>query len=120
MEPENLPSRPTFHWDLRKTPWTDKKGPQDQYYQAVKLWKQFHNKFLDGNSNKIPQALQGLTLQSQLFGRALDLFKKVSPEDIESEYRALRVASAIHKHDVLSVVTDVISLVRAAIHGAGL
>ena len=60
MGPGNAPSRPNFHWDLRNPPWTDGRGPQEQYFNAVKLWKQFHDQLPEGNSNKIPSRLQGL------------------------------------------------------------
>ena len=107
MGPETThPTRPKFHWDLKNPPWTDGRGPQEQYYNAVKLWKSFHDKLPAGNSNKIPPNLQGLILQSQLYERALDLVKKIPNAKIESDTGALEVASCIHKKDVLSIVTD--------------
>lgn len=45
-------------------------------------------------------------LQSNLFDRAQDLVKKVTEEEPMSEDGALKVASAIFKRDVLSIVTD--------------
>ena len=106
MGPDNLPSRPRFHCDIRNTPWTDGKGPQDEYFAAVKLWKFFHDNLEISNSNKIPQKLQGIVLLSQIYGRATNLVKKVPQEDVESEDGAMHVARAIHKRDLLSVVTD--------------
>lgn len=43
---------------------------------------------------------------SQLYGRAIDLAKRLSSEEIESEEGARNVANAVHKKDVLSVETD--------------
>ena len=106
MGPDSYPSRPKFHWDVRNPPWTDGKGSQDQYFRAVKLWKNFHDKLPENNSNKIPKSLQGIILQSQLYDRAVDLVKKLTPDEIESEDGALKVALAIHKQDVLSIVTE--------------
>ena len=107
MGPDTLyPHRPKFHWDLKNAPWTDGRGSQEQYYNAVKLWKSFHDKLPEGNGNKIPANLQGLILQSQLYDRALDLVKKVPADKIQSDDGALEVASAIYKQDVLSIVTD--------------
>lgn len=74
--------------------------------QAVRLWKRFHDKLPESNGNKIPASLQGFVLQSQLYGRAVDLVKKLSADEIEAEDGALKVASAMFKQDVLSIVTD--------------
>lgn len=107
MGPADLPARPKFSWDLRNAaPWTDAKGPQDGYFDSVKLWKSFHDKLPASNPNKIPPNLQGIILQSQLFGRALDLSLKLSVTEIEANDGALKVAGALFKRDALSVVTD--------------
>lgn len=101
----DLPARPKFSWDLRNAPWTDGRGPQDGYYDSVLRWKAFHDKLPDTNSNKIPRELQGVVIQSQLFGRALDLSQKLSADEIGSVDGALNVAKCIHKRDALSAVS---------------
>ena len=106
MGPDDLPSRPRFHWDIRNAPWRDGKGPQDEYCAAVKLWQFFQDNLEISSSNKIPQKLQGIVLLSQIYGRATDLVKKVPLEDVEYEDGAMHIARAILKRDRLSVVTD--------------
>ena len=106
MGPEQLPSRPKFHWDIRNPPWTDGRGSQEHFFQVVKLWKNFHDKLPENHSHKIPARLQGVILQSQLYDRALDLAQKLTQDEVESENGAIKIASVIYKRDVLSVVTD--------------
>lgn len=105
----DVPTRPKFSWDVKNAPWTDGKGPQEAYYKSVVLWKAFHDKLPAANSNKIPLDLQGIILQSQLYGRAIDICKKVSDELIQSEAGALAIAKAIYKCDPLSAITDTFS-----------
>jgi len=103
----DLPLRPRFAWDIRSVPWTDGRGNQDQYASAVALWKAFHNKLPDANSNKIPKDLQGIMLQSQLYGRARDLCKSIPDETIQSEDGSEAIVNKIHQRDPLAVVSDV-------------
>lgn len=103
----NLPSRPRFSWDLKTVPWTDGKGNQEDYASSVSLWTAFHNKLPDTNSNKIPDELRGIMLQSQLFGRARDLCKKIPDDTIQSSSGAEAIVKAVHKRDPLSAVSDV-------------
>ena len=77
------PSRPRFSWDMKNAPWTDGKGNQERFYEAVQQWVNFHNLLPDSNSNKIPANLQGVILQSQLYGRARDLCLKISSTEIQ-------------------------------------
>lgn len=107
MSPSEVSARPRFSWDMKSPLWTDGKGSQESYYESVLQWKKFHDTLLDTNNNKVPAALQGLVLLSQLYGRAKDLAKKVSEADLSTDDGALRVAEAIHKTDALSIVTDV-------------
>ena len=93
-----LPSRPKFSWDVRNIPWTDGRGDQSGYARSVKLWKKFHALLAVNNSNKIPDNLQGIMLQSQLFGRAAYLCKSV-PEDIESPNGANAIVNTVYKRD---------------------
>jgi len=103
----DLPSRPRFSWDSRNVPWTDGKGNQEEYANAVKLWKSFHDLLPATNPNKITPALQGIMLQSQLFGRARDLVKKIDPETIQSDTGAAEIVKVVHKRDPLAVVSEV-------------
>ena len=79
----DLPKRPRFSWDIRSVPWTDGKGDQEEYVNAVRSWSSFHNKLPDSNSNKIPKSLRGIMLHSHLYGRAKDLCKEIPFTEIE-------------------------------------
>lgn len=103
----DLPSRPKFSWDLRNVPWTDGKGNQEQYAKNVELWVALHDKLPDSNNNKIPEALQGIMLQSQLFGRARDLVKKIPDDVIQSDEGVAAIVGAIYKRDALAVLSEV-------------
>ena len=103
----DLPSRPRFSWDARCVPWTDGKGNQEEYARAVKMWRTFHNKLPDGHAAKILPSLQGIMLQSQLFGRARDLCMKISSDIIESDDGPDAIVNEIHKRDALAVVSEV-------------
>lgn len=103
----NGSQRPRFSWDMRKVPWTDDRGNQEEYANAVDLWSNFHDLLPVINASKIPSALQGIMLQSQLYGRARDLVKKIDPEDIKKEGGALLIVDAICKRDPLSVMSEV-------------
>ena len=61
----NLPSRPKFKWDIKNVPWTDGKGPQEEYAEEVKAWFAFHDLLPDTNSNKLDKKLRGTILKSQ-------------------------------------------------------
>lgn len=99
-----VPSRPRFTWDIRSPPWTDGRGNQDHYLDAVKLWKEFQDALPDTNSNKITPNLQGIVLKAQLFGRARDLCAKVSIDDLKKSDGALILARAVYKVDPLAQV----------------
>ena len=79
MQGNHLPTRPKFSWDLKSVPWTDGKGPQDQYAEAVSIWKLYHDSLLDETPGKIPENLQSVLLRSQLFSRARD-FARTLPQ----------------------------------------
>lgn len=102
-----LPKRPKFSWDIKSVPWTDGRGNQEEYANSVALWSAFHEKLPNNNSNKIPSELRGIMLQSQLFGRARDLVKKIDDEVIHSPDGAYAIVKAIHKRDALSAVSSV-------------
>ena len=106
MNENCVPSRPRFSWDLRNAPWTDGKGNQERFYESVKQWCAFHDNLPNTNPNKIPSSLQGMLLQSQLYGRARDICLKISAEDIKAADGAMKIAHAIHKSDSLAVVND--------------
>ena len=110
MSPMNnsaLPSRPKFSWDVKNVPWTDGKGNQEDYKDSVKLWSAFHDKLPVANANKIPDELRGIMLQSQLYGRAKDLCKKLSDVTIQSKGGSDAIVNAVCKRDALSAVSDV-------------
>ena len=111
MGPESplsaLPSRPCFSWDIRNVPWTDGKGNQEEYSNAVDLWNSFHNRLPDSDSNKIPKELRGMMLKSHLYGRARGLCKSIADTQIQSATGANAIFKAIYKRDALSVVSEV-------------
>lgn len=102
-----LPSRPKYSWDVRNVPWTDGRGDQAGYARSVKLWRKFHAHLPANKSNQIPAELEGIMLQSQLYGRAQDLVKAVTEEDIESEDGTDAIVKALNKRDLLAVSKEV-------------
>ena len=101
----SLLPRPRFSWDIKNVPWTYGKGNKEEYSNSVPLWNAFHDKLPDSNSNKIPNVLRGIMLQSKLFGRARHLCKSISAETIQSVNGSKAIVDAIHKRDALSVVS---------------
>lgn len=89
MGPEDLSTRPKVLWDIRKALWTDLKGSQEGYFSAIKQLKNFHARFSIGNSDKILSKLQGIVLLFQIYGTAIDLCKKVSENEANSENGAI-------------------------------
>ncbi len=104
---QQVPSRPKCSWDIRSVPWTDGAGDQEQYACSVALWRAFHDKLPESNTRKIPYALQGIMLQSQLYGRALDLSKKIPDSIIQSEQGTDAIVNDVYKRDPLAVVSNV-------------
>lgn len=86
---------------------TDGKGQQDEYAEEVKAWSAFHDLLPDNNSNKREKILRGTILKSQCYGRAKDLVKSVSQEDLSSDEGCKKVINAIHKYDPLQFVSEV-------------
>lgn len=105
MDPD-VPSRPKFSWDLKSASWTDARGPQEGFFDAVKLWNSFHDILPETNVNEIPSSLQGIMIKSQLYGRAVDICKKVSNETVMSPDGAMAIARAIHRCDRLSATAS--------------
>lgn len=57
------------------------------------------------NVNKIPSSLQGIILKSQLYGRAVIIYKKVSKGTVMSPDEAMPTARAFHRCSTLSAIT---------------
>ena len=102
----SLPSRPKFSWDVKSPPWTDGKGDQEEYRNAVKLWQMFHNTLPDSNSNQIPTALQAICLKSQLFGRAKDLCSGIPDDQLVGDDAVNLIVGNIYQIDALTVVSE--------------
>ena len=102
----DVPSRPKFSFDLRNPPWTDGRGNQEEYYRKVVAWKAMHDLLPADHNSKILPQLQGVILQSQLYGRAVDLVSKVTDAQLQGDNGALYIARAIYKTDPLSALTD--------------
>ena len=103
----HLPHCPKFSWDTKNCPWTDGVGNQEPYAHAVKQWSLFHDGLSDNNSNKINKQLRGIVLEGNLYGRAKDLAKSISPTELSSERGADLIVSTIHQRDPLSVVSSI-------------
>lgn len=88
-------------------PWADGIGNPEGYSSSVALWKAFHNKLPDSNSNKILTDLRGIMLQSQLYGRTQDLSKGIPDSEIQYDTGFAAIIKAVYKRDALSVVSEV-------------
>ena len=106
----DLRMRPKFPWDLKSVPWTDGKSSQDQYAEAVSLWKLYHDTLPNNTSGKIPKKFQGTVLKSQLYGRARDLARSVPQELMVFDNGSKAIVDVVYKRDGLSVVNDIYSL----------
>lgn len=92
-----LPSRPKFSWDSKSPPWTDGKGDQEEYRDAVRLWQTFHKALPVNNKNKIPDEIQAICLKSQLCGRAKDLCSGITDEQLVGENAVALLVGQIYK-----------------------
>jgi len=77
-----LPSRPKFAWDTKNCPWTDGTGNQEIYASAVAKWSLFHDKLADNNSNKIAANCRGIVLEANLYGRAKDICRFLTHDQL--------------------------------------
>lgn len=102
----NLPSRPRFTWDAKSPPWTDGKGDQEEYRDAVHLWQMFNNALPASNNNKIPAALQAICLKSQLYGRAKDLCSGITDQQLTSDGAVELLVGRVYQRDALTVVSE--------------
>ena len=105
----DLPKRPRFLWDIRSVLWTDGKGDQEDYINAVRTWSSFQYNHPDSNSNKIPWSLRGIMLHSHLYGRAEDLCKEIPFIEIESDDGVDKICKAVYKQDALTIVRNAYS-----------
>lgn len=78
------------------TPWTDGNGDQEEFALAVRRWCTFHDALSDANSNKIPRALRGSCLHSQLFDRTKDLCLAISDEELASIEEVEKIIGCVH------------------------
>lgn len=102
----NLPSRPKFSRDANSAPWTDGRGNQEEYRNAVPLWPRFHNTLPDNNSDKIPSALQAPCLKSKPYGRVKYLCSGITDDQLVGENAVSLIVGAIYERDALSVVSE--------------
>lgn len=104
-EPIKLPGHPKFSWDMKTTLWTDVKGDQGEYYDAVIIWKAFLHAIPDINSNKLLQTLQVICLKSQLFSRSKDLYSVISNDQLLGDDGVQLIIDWIYKRGSLTVVS---------------
>lgn len=102
-----LPSRPRFSWDIKQVSWTDGRGLQDGYKDAVGFQYKFHDLLDDSNFSKIPKCLCGTILPSQLYGRAKYQARVIDKRIFKSEKGAQEIVECIYKRVPLCVVTEV-------------
>lgn len=101
-----LPSRPTFQWDVESPPWTDARGGQfDNKYQ-FNSWDHFHDSLPNKNRNEIPENWHCIFLESQLFGRVVDLCFGISSTEITSEAEVSKFVNAIYQRHGLVVFSE--------------
>lgn len=101
------PSRPKFSWDLKSAPWTDGRGTQEEFPDAVERWCDFHDLLEEKNPNKISPRLRGVMLWSQLSGRGRDCARKIPKAVLMSEHGAHAILFAIYRHYPLFIVSSV-------------
>lgn len=105
----SLPTRPKFSWDIKNSPWTDGVGSQECYAHSVKQWCLFHDRLPDNNANRIAPNVRGIILEANLYGRAKDLCKSITAEQLGSDTGATHVMNCIYKRDSLSVMSEIFS-----------
>lgn len=96
-----------FYWDLRSAPWTDGRGPQDEYADEVDRWCDFHDMLEEKNPNRIPPELRGTMLWEHLSGSAKDCARKIPRDILMSEDGPNAFVDAVHRRDPLSAVSTV-------------
>lgn len=96
-----------FYWDLRSAPWTDGRGPQDDYADAVESWCDFHDMLEDNSPKGIPSKLRGAMLRAHLSGRAKECARKIPRYILMSKDVAKAVVAAVHRRDALSALSTV-------------
>lgn len=100
-----LPLRPLFSWDIKTVPYTDGKGDQTEFANAVRRWQPSHANLPHGYSSKIAPNNQGIVVPSHLYRRARDLCRSIPEDVINSKNGATAIVSAIHKRHPLTVVS---------------
>lgn len=98
------PQHSRFTWDLRNCPRTNGRGNQEPYATAVRRWCSYNDALTDGNQNKIPKNLRGLTLHAQLYDRAFDLRPSIPDEIPLSNAGVDAVVNNLYKREALSIV----------------
>lgn len=91
-----VPIRPKFSWDNRSIPWTDVKGKQEGYSDAVEQWSDYYD-LHDINSNKIDVTVSGMCLRAQLYNRAVYLCKGIQKEFVKSSGGRAAIVNSLYK-----------------------
>lgn len=103
------PSAPLFSRDLKTAPWRNGRGSENDYSKPVSDWCSFHSLLPDIYSNKWVKRLWGPLRKPQCCGKANDLVRSVPKEKSYSDSVAQYIVTAIHKHDLLSFISNVFS-----------
>lgn len=102
----SLSIRPRFAWDAKSPPWTDGKGNQENFKNAVYDWKEYHDYLPDTSSNKLPLQIHAIALKSQLYGQAADLIAELRNEQLKSEDVVKLIVDAVYQADFSSVISE--------------
>lgn len=93
---------------MRNCPWTDGEYNQEMYEKNVQLWCLYNNELPVNNPNRIIPEVRGVTLQGQLYERAIHLYNGISDHIIASKDGAEGNCNNLHKrNDLLTVSTSV-------------
>lgn len=102
----NLPGRPKNTWSVKNAPWTDGRGPTEDYHRAVRDWNHFMELLPDGHPEKLGQKVRGLFLKSQLFGRARDKADQIPDITAHPNDGAPAIENSIRRYDPMSSMKD--------------
>ena len=86
--------------------WTDGRGNQQDYANAVRSWSAFHAKLPDSNGNKIPKGLRKPMLHSHLYGGVKEFCKEISFSVIASNDGVYKICKSLYKKDALTIVSN--------------
>lgn len=103
--PVNQSLYPTISWDMRKFPWTDRRGEQEPYASAVRRWLLYRDVLPAASLNRIPLELREVAPRSLLLGCGVDLCQCISYDFFASKDNSASIFNEHYKRDALSIVS---------------